>query len=157
MAASWCLSDEWGMKYLRWLDNLEAVLQLRYRGQQQHPDRHGRPDAALRGRYGQSFIFGDPTYWTPNGNGASESFMANANLTWETTYSHNLGLDFGFWRNCLLGIGRGLPEHHRGYSHALSRLRFGLQLPVPQCRYDPQPRSGGVRFPPCSSRRPNTD
>ena len=29
--------------------------------------------------------------------------MANANLTWETTYSHNLGLDFGFWRNRLSG------------------------------------------------------
>ena len=24
--------------------------------------------------------------------------------------------------------------------------RFGLQLPVPQCRYDPQPRSGGFGF-----------
>ena len=31
----------------------QAALQLRYCGQQQHPDRHGRPDAALRGRHGQ--------------------------------------------------------------------------------------------------------
>ena len=52
---------------------------------------------------GSSFIYGDPVYWTPNGNGVNESYMANANLTWETTYSHNLGLDFGFWRNRLSG------------------------------------------------------
>ena len=31
----------------------QAALQLRYGGQQQHPDRHGRPDATLRGRHGQ--------------------------------------------------------------------------------------------------------
>ncbi|MEI3555124.1 MAG: TonB-dependent receptor [Alistipes senegalensis] len=104
VAASWRLWTSGGWRTTPVARQPQAALQLRYRGQQQHPDRHGRPLTQLyEVGTGSSFIYGDPTYWTPNGNGASESFMANANLTWETTYSHNLGLDFGFWRNRLSG------------------------------------------------------
>lgn len=103
VAASWRLSDEWGMKDLRWLDNLKLRYSFGTAGNNNIPTGMGGLTQLYEVGTGSSFIYGDPTYWTPNGNGASESFMANANLTWETTYSHNLGLDFGFWRNRLSG------------------------------------------------------
>ena len=101
VAASWRLSDEWGMKDLRWLDNLKLRYSFGTAGNNNIPTGMGGLTQLYEVGTGSSFIYGDPTYWTPNGN--SESFMANANLTWETTYSHNLGLDFGFWRNRLSG------------------------------------------------------
>ena len=103
VAASWRLSDEWGMKDLRWLDNLKLRYSFGTAGNNNIPTGMGGLTQLYEVGTGSSFIYGDPTYWTPNGNGAGESFMANANLTWETTYSHNLGLDFGFWRNRLSG------------------------------------------------------
>ena len=103
VAASWRLSDEWGMKDLRWLDNLKLRYSFGTAGNNNIPTGMGGLTQLYEVGTGSSFIYGDPTYWTPKGNGASESFMANANLTWETTYSHNLGLDFGFWRNRLSG------------------------------------------------------
>lgn len=103
VAASWRLSDEWGMKDLKWLDNLKLRYSFGTAGNNNIPTGMGGLTQLYEVGTGSSFIYGDPVYWTPNGNGASESYMANANLTWETTYSHNLGLDFGFWRNRLSG------------------------------------------------------
>ena len=102
-AASWRISDEWGRKDLRWLDNLKLRYSFGTAGNNNIPTGMGGLTQLYEVGTGSSFIYGDPVYWTPNGNGVNESYMANANLTWETTYSHNLGLDFGFWRNRLSG------------------------------------------------------
>jgi TonB-dependent starch-binding outer membrane protein SusC len=44
-----------------------------------------------------SYINGQTTYWSASGN------MANPDLKWETTYTRNLGLDFGFFKSRLSG------------------------------------------------------
>lgn len=49
----------------------------------------------------QDYIFGDGTTYA--GGLASDFNKGNPNLKWETTYSFNMGLDFGFFHNRLTG------------------------------------------------------
>ena len=100
-AASWRISDEWGLKDLRWLDNLKLRYSFGTAGNNNIPTGMGGLTQLYEVGTGSSFIYGDPTYWTPNGNGASESYMANANLTWETTDLYNAAIDASLFKKRL--------------------------------------------------------
>ncbi|WP_295935356.1 TonB-dependent receptor [uncultured Alistipes sp.] len=93
-AVAWRLSEETWMKDASWIDNLKLRYSYGTAGNNNIPS----------GLTTQTFSANETpwlnntgSYWTPG------DVMANPDLTWETTYSHNIGIDFGFWKNRLSG------------------------------------------------------
>ncbi|MBE6195680.1 MAG: TonB-dependent receptor [Rikenellaceae bacterium] len=98
-AASWRISGEEWMKSAEWLDNLKIRYSFGTAGNNNIP----------AGLIFQTYAsYGDASdrllssgYWGPSGG--DNPPMMNPDLKWETTYSHNLGLDFGFLRGRING------------------------------------------------------
>ncbi len=94
VAASWRLSGEEWLKSADWIDNLKIRYSFGTAGNNNIPS-------------GQtSTLFSSSsTSWISQGNVIwnASSAMSNPDLKWETTYSHNIGLDFGFFRGRLNG------------------------------------------------------
>lgn len=95
VAAAWRISDEPFMQsFSSLLSNLKLRASYGTAGNNNIP----------AGQIVQSFTSATTTYingatsiWTP------EKIMANPDLKWETTYTRNIGLDFGFFKNRLSG------------------------------------------------------
>lgn len=93
-AASWRLSGEEWLKNADWLDNLKIRYSFGTAGNNNIPSGQ---TSTLFSASQTSWISQGPVFWSA---GAA---MSNPDLKWETTYSHNIGLDFGFFRGRLSG------------------------------------------------------
>lgn len=92
-AIAWRLSDESFMKWSEnWLDDLKLRLSYGTAGNNNIPtDQNSRTWAAGSGNSLQ-WISGQSAYWTTG------QYMANPDLTWETTITRNIGLDITLFR-----------------------------------------------------------
>ena len=94
-AASWRISDEDFMEDAKtWLDNLKLRYSFGTAGNNNIPAGKTMMEYSAST---SSWISQGGVYW-----GAGTD-MPNPDLKWETTYSHNLGLDYSFWRSRLYG------------------------------------------------------
>ena len=94
-AAAWRISGEEFMSGAKnWLDNLKLRYSFGTAGNNNIPS-------------GQVTSEFSPSNTTQSGLGSviwsAGQYMANPDLKWETTWSHNLGLDFSFWNSRLNG------------------------------------------------------
>ena len=94
VAASWRLSGEEWMKDADWVDNLKIRYSFGTAGNNNIPSGQ---TATTFGASATSWISQGTVIWT---NGSA---MSNPDLKWETTYSHNVGVDFSFWNSRLTG------------------------------------------------------
>lgn len=100
-AASWTISNEkWMQGASRWLDNLKLRYSFGTAGNNNIPQNvtslmYEASDTGDRLSNG-SVIFRPVT-------DGGDTIMANEDLTWETTMSHNLGIDFSFFKSRING------------------------------------------------------
>ena len=93
-AVSWTVSNEpWMEKASGWLSNLK----LRY-----SYGTAGNNNIPYFASFSTSWISQSDTYWSTVTDGG-DTIMPNGELTWETTVSHNIGLDFSFFKSRLSG------------------------------------------------------
>lgn len=95
VATAWRISDEAFMEAAAssWLSNLKLRLSFGTAGN----DRVSGDYFEAWNTKTTSYVEGETSYWTP-GNA-----LYNPNIKWETTFTRNLGIDFGFWNNRLSG------------------------------------------------------
>ena len=94
-AAAWRISgEEWMQGAANWLDNLKLRYSFGTAGNNNIPSGQispeYRPSNTSQSGFG-TVIWGIGDY------------MPNPDLKWETTYSHNIGIDFSFWNSRLSG------------------------------------------------------
>ncbi len=94
-AAAWRISEENWMKDASWIDNLKLRYSFGTAGNNNIPSGVSRNQSFSAAE--TVWLNTSGSYWWPG------NVMANADLTWETTVSHNIGLDFGFWKSRLSG------------------------------------------------------
>ncbi len=99
-AASWRISGEEWLKDVDWLDNLKLRYSFGTAGNNNVPSGLMLTEYAGGDNANNWMIYNN--YFAVATVGG-ESIMANRDLTWETTYSHNLGLDFSFLRGRING------------------------------------------------------
>lgn len=99
-AASWTISNEpWMDGASLWLDNLKLRYSYGTAGNNNIPSGMTMLNFAS---FSTSWISQSGTYWsTVTDDG--DTIMPNEDLTWETTISHNIGLDFSFFKSRLNG------------------------------------------------------
>lgn len=93
VSAGWRVSEEGFLKGVNWLDNLKIRAS------------YGALGNNSIGNYDYQALYGSANYIL-NGalqTGFAQTAIANAIITWESTYVSNLGFDFGFFRNRLSG------------------------------------------------------
>ncbi|MBO5418657.1 MAG: TonB-dependent receptor [Bacteroidales bacterium] len=98
-AASWTISNESWLEDATWLDNLKLRYSYGTAGNNNIPQ--GVTQQMFQASQ-TTWLATGGIYWKPveaDGN----STMANPDLTWETTISHNVGLDFSFFRSRING------------------------------------------------------
>ncbi len=99
-AASWTISNESFMQNSqRWLDNLKLRYSFGTAGN------NNIPSGMTSLSYASStttWLSNTDTYFAPVKDDG-DTVMSNPDLTWETTYSHNIGIDFSFWKSRLSG------------------------------------------------------
>ena len=99
-AASWTISNEsWMQGASRWLDNLKLRYSYGTAGNNNIPAGMTMLNFAS---FSTSWISQSNTYWAPVTDGG-DTIMPNPDLSWEKTLSHNLGLDFSFFKGRLSG------------------------------------------------------
>ena len=92
-AASWTISNEpWMSNASSWLDNLKLRYSFGTAGNNNIPS--GVTSMAFSAN-STTWLSNTNTYWTTTKVGG-KTIMPNPNLTWETTLSHNIGLDASF-------------------------------------------------------------
>jgi len=95
VAVAWRISEESFMDGApAWLDNLKLRLSYGTAGNNNIPPRQIAQEFSTTST---SYVDGATNYWAP------EKRMANPGLKWETTYTRNAGLDFGFLKNRING------------------------------------------------------
>ncbi|MCD8312901.1 MAG: TonB-dependent receptor [Bacteroidales bacterium] len=136
-AASWTISNEhWMDKSRDWLDNLKLRYSFGTAGNNNIPS---GVMALTYAANNSTWISQGDTYLATSGS----NIMANPDLTWETTLSHNVGIDFSFWRSRLSGSIEGyhnttknllieFPVSGTGYSYQYQNMgtvtNQGLEL-----------------------------
>lgn len=100
VAASWRISGEEWLKDTDWLDNLKLRYSFGTAGNNNVPSGLMLTEYAGSDNSKGWYLFNN--YFAVATVGG-ESIMANPDLTWETTYSHNLGVDVSFLRNRISG------------------------------------------------------
>ena len=98
-AAAWTLSNEDWMSGASNVDNLKLRYSFGTAGNNNIPS--GVTQMAFTSA-STSYVHGAPIIFTPTKVG-KYSIMPNSELTWETTYSHNIGLDFAFFASRVKG------------------------------------------------------
>ena len=94
-AASWTISNEpWMEEAHNWLDQLKLRYSFGTAGN------NNIPSGQLLKQYSSS-----TSSWLSMTNNifTAGKVLNNPDLTWETTYTHNIGLDFSFWQSRLSG------------------------------------------------------
>ncbi len=92
-AVSWTISNEDWMK-VSWIEQLKLRYSFGTAGN------NNIPSGLLMKQYSSTttaWLSQSTNYWMAG------KVMNNPDLTWETTYTHNIGLDFGFFRGALIG------------------------------------------------------
>ncbi len=101
-ALAWRINEEEWMKGTEnWLSNLKLRLSYGTAGNNRIDPKYMYTTYALRSSVSNSIYFGETygeTKILEHGD-----ILSNAALKWETTYTRNLGIDFGFWNNRLSG------------------------------------------------------
>lgn len=95
VAAAWRISDEsWMESASEWLNNLKVRASYGVAGN----------NNIAAGQYMKIYssntelwMNGFNSYWTPGNS------LNNTDIKWETTYTYNIGIDFGFWNNRING------------------------------------------------------
>ena len=96
-AVSWTVSNEPFMQGAGWVDQLKLRYSFGSAGNNLLP-----PEVI--GLINREYALTSTTIISQGNSYASpNSVMPNPDLTWETTYTHNIGLDFGFWNGRLSG------------------------------------------------------
>jgi len=93
-ALSWTISNEPFMENSRWIDQLKLRYSFGTAGN------NNIPSGLLVKQYSSTttaWLSQSTNYWMAG------KVMNNPDLTWETTYTHNIGLDFSFFRGALSG------------------------------------------------------
>ena len=99
-AVSWTVSNEpWMEKASGWLSNLKLRYSYGTAGNNNIPSGMTMLNFAS---FSTSWISQSDTYWSTVTDGG-DTIMPNGDLTWETTVSHNIGLDFSFFKSRLSG------------------------------------------------------
>lgn len=94
-AASWTISnEEWMSGASHWLDQLKIRYSFGTAGN------NNIPSGQLNKQFSATatpWLSTSDTFWTAG------KILNNPDLTWETTYTHNIGLDFSFFKGRLSG------------------------------------------------------
>ena len=98
-AASWTISNEGFMEDATWLDNLKLRYSYGTAGNNNIPSNVS--SLLFQANQSQWISMGN-TWWGTTTVGG-KSIMPNPDLTWETTVSHNIGLDFAFLKSRITG------------------------------------------------------
>ena len=99
-AASWTISNEpWMQGASGWLDNLKLRYSFGTAGNNNIPSNMTALNFASNS---STWISMGNTYWSTVTDGG-DTIMANEDLSWEKTLSHNIGLDFSFFKGRLNG------------------------------------------------------
>ena len=134
-AVSWTISNE---KFIRnmnleWLNNLKLRYSYGTAGNNNIPS---GVQALNFAAYTNTYTSQSTVYWAPT-TSDGKSIMPNEDLTWETTKSHNIGLDWSLFRTKLNG---SFEFYHNTTDDLL------IQFPVSGSGYDYQYRNmGSVR------------
>ena len=129
-AASWTISNEGFMEDATWLDNLKLRYSYGTAGNNNIPSNVS--SLLFQANQSQWISMGD-TWWGTTTVGG-KSIMPNPDLTWETTVSHNIGLDFAFLKSRITG---SFEVYHNTTNDLL------IQFPVAGSGYDYQYRNLG--------------
>lgn len=125
-AVSWTISNE---NWMKGADNVE-LLKLRYSfgtaGNNNIPS--GQINKEFSASDAGTWMSLGSTYWMAG------KVMNNPDLKWETTYTHNIGLDFSFWKGKL----NGSIEVYQNTTKDLL-----IQFPIPGSGYESQFRNIG--------------
>ncbi len=125
-AASWTISNEpWMEKSHSWIDQLKLRYSFGTAGN------NNIPSGQLLKTYSSS-----TTSWLSMTNNifTAGKVMNNPDLTWETTYTHNIGLDFSFFRSKLSG---SIEVYQNDTKDLL------INFPIPGSGYDSQYQNVG--------------
>jgi TonB-dependent starch-binding outer membrane protein SusC len=96
VSAGWVVSEEKFMKKIKWLD------QLKLRGSYGATGNNRIVDFAyLDLLYASNYILGAGTGTTAIGLTPSKDILSNPNITWERTFSYNLGTDISMFKNAV--------------------------------------------------------
>jgi TonB-dependent starch-binding outer membrane protein SusC len=95
IAAAWKISEE---NFMKGISSTLDLLKLRFSyGTAGNNNIPSNQIAQIFTAGNSSYINGFSTFWSPS------SLMANPDLKWETTYTRNLGLDYGLFKSRLSG------------------------------------------------------
>ena len=125
-AASWTISNEpWMSNTGGWLDQLKLRYSFGTAGN------NNIPSGQLLKEYASS-----TTSWLSMANNifTAGKVLNNPDLTWETTYTHNIGLDFSLFRSALSG---SLELYQNDTKNLL------INFPIPGSGYDSQYQNVG--------------
>ncbi len=130
-AASWTISNEpWMEEASSWLDNLKIRYSYGTAGNNNIPTGVSSMTFSANST---SWLSMTDTYWTTTKVGG-KAIMPNPDLTWETTVSHNIGLDMSFLNGRINGT---FELYHNTTKDLL------IQFPVAGSGYDYQYRNLG--------------
>ena len=129
-AASWTISNEGFLKDASWLDNLKLRYSYGTAGNNNIPS---NISSLLFQANNTQWISMGNTWWGATTVGG-KSIMPNPELTWETTVSHNIGLDYAF-------LGSRISGSFEVYHNTTNDLL--IQFPVAGSGYDYQYRNLG--------------
>ncbi len=102
-AVAWTISNEEWMKGASdYVNNLKLRYSFGTAGNNNIPSGVQAMFFAGTSATETGWVYGSKTPWAPTTVGG-KTVMANPDLTWETTLSHNLGLDFAFFKNRVTG------------------------------------------------------
>lgn len=99
LALAWRMSEEDWLKQSKWLSNLKLRLSFGTAGNNRIPSGQLQTTYSLAGNDGKHPGFGE-TSATMLEHG---TYLANPDLTWETTITRNLGIDYGFFNGRING------------------------------------------------------
>ena len=124
-ALSWTISNEPFMQDSRWVDQLKLRYSFGTAGN------NNIPSGLLVKQYSSTttaWLSQSSNYWMAG------KVMNNPDLTWETTYTHNIGLDFSFFRGALSG---SIEAYQNDTKNLL------INFPITGSGYDSQYRNIG--------------
>lgn len=129
-AASWTISNESFLEDVDWLENLKLRYSYGTAGNNNIPS---NVSSLLFQANNTSWISMGNTWWGSTTVGG-KAIMPNPDLTWETTVSHNIGLDYAFLNSRING---SFELYHNTTNDLL------IQFPVAGSGYDYQYRNLG--------------
>ena len=101
-AVGWTISNEPWMKNASWLSNLKLRYSFGTAGNNNIPSGVQAMSFAALTDASAQWVYGTTTPWAST-TLDGKTIMPNPDLTWETTYSHNIGIDFAFLRSRING------------------------------------------------------